>query len=135
MDRRLAFGFETGPARRLPVDRDDAFRYPGDRRNPSGEAALELSGVQHGEDVAEMIVRGRAVTERTSGKVLRRSAGICASFAFTEKPACDKCPHTVVRDRMRGTAPRLYGSLMFAISSGRHRNSLLVLQAVQYGRH
>jgi hypothetical protein len=26
-------------------------------------------------------------------------------------------------------------TLMFAISSGRHRNSLLVLQAVQYGRH
>ena len=65
VDRRLGFVFETRPARRLPVDRDDAFRYPGDRRNPSGEAALELSGVQHGEDVAEMIVRGRAVTERT----------------------------------------------------------------------
>jgi hypothetical protein len=27
------------------------------------------------------------------------------------------------------------GTLMFAISSGRHRNCLLVLQAVQYGRH
>ena len=26
---------------------------------------MELSGVQHGEYVAEMIVRGRAVTERT----------------------------------------------------------------------
>ena len=61
----LALVFETGPARRLPVDRDDAFRYPRNRRNPCSEAALELSSVQHGEDVAEMIVRGRAVTERT----------------------------------------------------------------------
>src|ERR1700732_1580565 len=32
VDRCLAFVFETGPARRLPVDRDDAFRYPGDRQ-------------------------------------------------------------------------------------------------------
>jgi hypothetical protein len=27
------------------------------------------------------------------------------------------------------------GTLMFAISSCRHRNSLLLLQAVQHGRH
>src|SRR5882757_3710374 len=65
VDRRLAFVFETGPARRLAVDRDDAFRYCGDRRDPGGEAALELSGVQHGQDIAEMIVGRRAVTERT----------------------------------------------------------------------
>jgi len=31
----------------------------------ASEATLELSGVQHGQDVAEMIVRWRAVTERT----------------------------------------------------------------------
>src|SRR5450432_362288 len=65
VDRRLAFVFETGPARRLAVDRDDALRYSGDRCDPGCEAALELSGVQHGQDVAEMIVRRRAVTERT----------------------------------------------------------------------
>ena len=56
----------------LRPDRRDVF--PSIAMTPSGipvidatQAAkqLELSGVQRGEDVAEMIVRGRAVTERT----------------------------------------------------------------------
>src|ERR1700722_5129227 len=54
----------------LRPDRRDVF--PSIAMTPSSipvidatHAAKQLCGVQHGEDVAEMIVRGRAVTERT----------------------------------------------------------------------
>jgi len=52
------------PSQGQAVDGDHALRYSGDRRHPGGEAALELFGIQRGQDIAEVIVRGRAVAER-----------------------------------------------------------------------
>jgi hypothetical protein len=48
-------------AQRLAIDRDDVGRGAGLRRDPGGKAALELLGIEAGQDVAQMIVRGRAV--------------------------------------------------------------------------
>ena len=48
----------------LAIDGDHPVRRSGQRRDPGDEAALELLGVERGQDVAEMIVRRRAVLER-----------------------------------------------------------------------
>ena len=54
----------AGSAHGLAVDGDHPRRHPGHRGDPGDEAALELLGVERGEDVAEMIVGRRAVLER-----------------------------------------------------------------------
>ena len=64
VDRRLAALAVVGAAQGLAVDRDHAFRRAGQRGDPGDEAALELIGIQGSEDVAKMIVRGRAVPKR-----------------------------------------------------------------------
>jgi hypothetical protein len=53
-----------GALQRLAVDGDEVGRAPGQRRHPADEAALELLGIEHGEEVAQVIMRGRAVRER-----------------------------------------------------------------------
>ena len=50
-----------GAPRGLAVDRDHLGRRVGQRRDPGHEASLEGAGVERGKDVAEVIVRGRAV--------------------------------------------------------------------------
>jgi len=47
--------------RRLAIDRDDLGRRVRQRRNPGHKAKLEGASVERGEDIAEMIMRGRAV--------------------------------------------------------------------------
>jgi hypothetical protein len=64
VDRRLGAGLVVRPAHGLAVDGDHALRRAGQRRDPGDETALELFGVEHGEDVAQVVVRGRAVLER-----------------------------------------------------------------------
>lgn len=54
-----------GPAYRFAVDGDHALRHPTERSNPGDKAPLERLGVEHGEDVAEVVVCGCAVLERT----------------------------------------------------------------------
>ena len=64
MDRRFGVLLPAGAAQRLAVDGDDLRGRAGQRRHPGHEAALELLGVEGGEDVAEVIVRRRAVAKR-----------------------------------------------------------------------
>ncbi len=45
-----------GAAQRLAVDGDDLRRCLGQRRDPSGKAALERSRVEGGENIAKVIV-------------------------------------------------------------------------------
>ena len=40
----------------LAIDGDDPGRNPGQRCDPGDEAALELLGIQRGEDIAQVIV-------------------------------------------------------------------------------
>ena len=54
----------AGPARGLAIDGDHPLRHPGQRGDPGDEAALELLGVERGQDIAEVIVRRRAILER-----------------------------------------------------------------------
>ena len=49
----------------LAVNRHHAIRYTDHRGGPGHETALELLRVEGGEDLAEMIVRRRAVEEWT----------------------------------------------------------------------
>ena len=65
VDRRLAVLLLAGPPNRLAVDGDHPLGSSGQRRDPGNKAALELLGIQDGENVAEMIVRRRAFVERT----------------------------------------------------------------------
>ena len=51
-------------AQRLAIDRDHIRRNAGQRGNPADEAALEMLGVERGEDVAEVVVRGRSFAKR-----------------------------------------------------------------------
>jgi hypothetical protein len=50
---------------RLAVDGDDALRNADQRGHPGNKAALEVIGIQGGEDIAQMIMRRRAFAERT----------------------------------------------------------------------
>ncbi len=59
--RRLS---SAGSPRGLAIDGDHPFRRSGQRGDPGDEAALELLGVEDGQDVAEMVVCRRAVLER-----------------------------------------------------------------------
>ena len=69
----------AGSARGLAIDGDHPRRHPGQRGDPGDEAALELLGVQRGEDIAEVIVRRRAIPERPEAaqklKLLDAEAG------------------------------------------------------------
>ena len=47
----------------LPSMGDDPFWGSGQRGDPGDEAALELLVVEHGEDIAKMVVRRRAIGE------------------------------------------------------------------------
>jgi hypothetical protein len=62
VDAALSFDHE-GTARRLSIDGDDTGRRSRHRRGHSGEALLELLGVERGENFAQMIVRVRAVVK------------------------------------------------------------------------
>jgi hypothetical protein len=64
VDRRLGVLLPAGAAQRLAVDGDDLPRRAGQRRHPLHKAALELLGFEGGDDVAEVIVRGRSVAKR-----------------------------------------------------------------------
>jgi len=58
-------GLSAGAADGLAVNRHHALRHADQRGGPGHETALELLRVEGGEDVAEMIVRRRAVEEWT----------------------------------------------------------------------
>ena len=64
MDGGLFPLFLIRPAHRLAVGRDHPGRSAGQRRHPGDEAPLEFLGVERGEDVAELIMRRRAIRER-----------------------------------------------------------------------
>ena len=64
MDRRLRALLLAGAAQRLAVDRDDFLGRAGQRCHPVNETALEALGVEDGENIAEVIVRGRAMVKR-----------------------------------------------------------------------
>jgi len=61
MDGGLPALFLVRPAHRLAVDRDHSRRNAGQGRHPGDETLLEFLGVERGEDVAELIVRRRAI--------------------------------------------------------------------------
>src|SRR3954451_20491370 len=61
MDGGLPALFLIRPAHRLAVDRDHSCRNAGQGRHPGDETLLEFLGVERGEDVAELIVRRRAI--------------------------------------------------------------------------
>ena len=65
VDGRVAALLAAGPPRGLAIDGDAPLRHAGLRGDPGNEAALELLGVEHREDVAEMVVCRRATLERT----------------------------------------------------------------------
>jgi hypothetical protein len=64
MDGGLATLLLVGSARGFAVDGDDFGRGAGQRHNPGDKAALERLGVKRGEDISEVIVRGRSRAER-----------------------------------------------------------------------
>jgi len=61
----LSLPLLAGPPGGLAIDGDDPLGGSGQCGYPGDEAALELLVVQHGEDVAKMVVRRRAVGEGT----------------------------------------------------------------------
>ncbi len=63
VDWRVALPLLAGPPGGLALDGDDPLGGSGQCGYPGDEAALELLGVQHGEDIAKMVVRRRAVGE------------------------------------------------------------------------
>src|SRR6266436_888810 len=63
VDRGLRAFLLVGAAQRLAIDGDHFCRQAGQRYHPSHEAALEFLGVQRGKDIAELIVRGRAIAK------------------------------------------------------------------------
>src|SRR4051812_36773590 len=52
-------------AHRLAVDCDHSGRSAGQRRHPGDETVLEFLGVERGEDIAELIMRRRAIRKRS----------------------------------------------------------------------
>ena len=53
----------AGSAHRLAVDGDHPRRHASQRGHPGNEAALEMLGIKGGEDVADAIMRRRAIAE------------------------------------------------------------------------
>ena len=76
MDGRVALALPAGPPGGLAIDGDDPLGGSGQGGYPGDEAALELLVVQHGEDIAKMVVRRRAVGEAAEAaqKVQRLAA-------------------------------------------------------------
>ena len=70
VDRRLGAALLVGSARGLAVGRDHLGRRARERGDPGDEAALELLGIERCEDVAEMVMRRRAVAERPGLSVI-----------------------------------------------------------------
>ena len=64
VDRRLGPALLIGAPQRLAVDGDDVGAELGERADPGDEAALELLGIERREQVAQLVVRRRAVLER-----------------------------------------------------------------------
>lgn len=65
VDRRLGTLLLVAAARGLAIDGDNPGRRTGRGRHPGDEALLERLRIQTGEKGAELVVRGRAVGERT----------------------------------------------------------------------
>jgi hypothetical protein len=84
VDRRVAAVLSTGPPQGLAVDGKHPLRRSGQCRDPGDEASLELLGVEHRQDVAEMVVRWCAVLERTE-------ATQKLAFLAAEQGDIDKC--------------------------------------------
>lgn len=63
MDRLLGAFLLIGAARRLAVDDDDFGRRVGQGRDPGDKAPLERLRVERGENIAQMIMGGRALRE------------------------------------------------------------------------
>jgi hypothetical protein len=61
---RLAGGFPGRAARGLAVAGDHLGRAAQQRAHPGCEATLELHGIQACEDIAQVIMRRRAIQER-----------------------------------------------------------------------
>jgi hypothetical protein len=61
MDRLLRALLLMGAAHRLAIDGDDLGWRLGQRRDPGDEAALERLRIERGENIAQMIMCGRAV--------------------------------------------------------------------------
>ena len=61
----LLRSLRTGPAHGFAVDGDDFGRNPGLRRDPGDKATLEGFGVQGRQNVAQVIMRGRSIRERS----------------------------------------------------------------------
>jgi len=64
MNGPLSPGLPVAAAQGLAVDGDDVSGKSAQRRNPVDETALESLGVEHGKDVAKLIMGRRAVLER-----------------------------------------------------------------------
>ena len=65
MDRGFSAALLIGAPQRLAVDGDEIGPERCERAGPGDEAALELFGVESREQIAELIVRRRAVLERS----------------------------------------------------------------------
>jgi hypothetical protein len=63
VDRLLGTFLLVGAAQRLAIDRDSLGRRPRYRRDPRHEAPLEHCGIEYRENIAEVIVRRRAMGE------------------------------------------------------------------------
>ena len=63
MDGGFAAALAAGPAHGLTIDGDHSGRNTGQRRDPSDKATLELFGIEHGEDIAQVTVVRRAILE------------------------------------------------------------------------
>ena len=64
VDRRAGALLLIGPAQCFAIDGDHIRGGAGQRRNPAHEATLELVGIERGKNIAELIMRGRAVAKR-----------------------------------------------------------------------
>src|ERR1700733_9729313 len=64
VDRRSGVLLSAGQSQGLAIDGNYPLRRSGQCCDPGDEASLELLGVQDSQDVAEMVVRWRAVLER-----------------------------------------------------------------------
>ena len=82
--------FLIGPPEHLAVDGDEVRAKPGERTHPGDEAALELLRIEHGEDIAELVMRGRADLEgpepaQQSQLLLAELGDLHPAFAAGEK--------------------------------------------------
>jgi len=64
VDRRFSASLVGGAAQRLAVDGDHIRRHADQLGDPGDEATLEFRSVERRENVAEVVVRRRPITER-----------------------------------------------------------------------